>query len=113
MDFEKLTWYIIPYNICDVVISGADTSDIKREIDDDRYIYQAKAYVRLFNLSRRDGVSGPVFDEKGHYHSFLNPNKLHGYTWKDIQSIAIDILFEWFANNGKWLPEESKHRVVK
>lgn len=113
MDFEKLTWYIIPYNMGDVEIAGADPNDVKRELEDERYIYQARAYVYLFDLSKRDDISGPIADEKGYYHYFLDPNKLHGYTWKEIQPIAIDILFEWFANDKKWISSESKYKVRK
>lgn len=111
MDFDKLTWYIFPYNMGDVRIVGADPSDARREQDDDRYWHEARVYAGIFELSKRNGIAGPFIDDKGWYEYYLDPYKFHGYTLKEIQPIAIEILFYWFSHDKSWQPRDTGHKV--
>jgi hypothetical protein len=104
----------MPYNMGDFKIVGADPSDTQRELEDggDFYIYGAKVYVTLVELSRglKREVAAKV-DEKGYYETYLESYKYKAYTWEEIQPIAIDLLFKWYENGKQLRPE--KHYKVK
>lgn len=109
MDFEKLGWYIIPYNMGDFKIVGADSSDTQRELEDggDFFIYNTKVYVVLLNLSK--GLrkrEAAIVDDKGYYESHFESYKFKKYTWKEIQPIAIDLMYKWYENNNDLRPSE-------
>lgn len=109
MNLENLTWYIMPYNMGDFRIVGADPNDTRRELEDggDFYIYGAKVYVVLADLSKRMGIraSADVL-ERPYYETYLEPYKFYGYTWKNIRPIAIDLIFKWFENGRELRPEK-------
>lgn len=98
MDFNKLKWYIFPFNFNDVSIFGADPTDVQREREDDQYISSMKAYIRLYRLTRKMGILKPKIDEKGWYAFYLDPTRFKAYTWNEIQPIALDILWKWFED---------------
>lgn len=114
MDLNRLKWYIMPYNMGDFKIVGADPGDTRRELEDggDFYIYGTKVYVVLVELSRglKKEVGGKVLD-KGYYETYLETHKFHAYTWEEVQPIAIDLLFKWYENGKSLRPEE--HYKVK
>lgn len=98
MHFNKLNWFIFPFNYSDVAIFGADPIEERREREDDHYVYSAKVYVRLYQLGRKLGVKGVEVDEEGWYEAYLERSRFRAYTWKEIQPIALDILWKWFEN---------------
>jgi hypothetical protein len=111
MDFNKLDWYIIPYNMTDVRILGADSSDVRKEREEDRIIFNAKAYVRLYDLSKRLGVHFPKVTEKGWYELYLEPHRYKKYTWEGIQKVSLKILFEWFSKSGFRVDDKYKAKA--
>lgn len=97
----------MPFNMGDFKIVGADPDDTNFELEDggDFYISGAKVYVVLLELSRGHKLerSGKII-EKGYHETFLETPKFQEYTWKEIQPIAIDLLFKWYENGRKLQP---------
>lgn len=90
----------MPFNLNDVMIFGADPTDERREREDDHYVYNMKAYVMIYQLGRRIGIKGPVVDEDGWYQYYLEASRFKAYSWKEIQPIALDILWKWFEDKS-------------
>jgi|SRR6056297_1541007 len=111
-DPENLTWYIVPNNILNFDIVGADPNDTQKTLEDggEFYIHSAKVHAVLLRFIKSSNkLSGLRFFNEGVYMEYLEPDKFHGYTWEEIKKIAIDVIFDCKESGYKI----EKHYKVK